>query len=96
MSATHTKGPWQFIENTIQPTRRKAFDGCNICRVTMPHDGLAAEAMANARLITAAPDLLAACKHVLSWAGRANVINEPEDETAMAVVRAAIDKAEGK
>lgn len=54
--------------------------------VARPH----AENFANARLIAAAPALLAACKAVAEWFGA----NSPEDEEVLKQVCAAIDQAE--
>jgi hypothetical protein len=54
----------------------------------------AAESQANARLITAAPDLLAACKNLVSMVD----VNVPADTprpSPLIAIRAAIAKAEG-
>jgi hypothetical protein len=61
---THTPGPWLLGENTPseldQPIYANGTEGCvGICNVDLDE---AEEAEANARLIAAAPDLLAACK----------------------------------
>jgi hypothetical protein len=52
--------------DVIQPANPQAFDGCNVCRMTLPHVGLVAERDANARLIAAAPDLLKELKHLVA------------------------------
>lgn len=44
----------------------------------------------------ATDDLLKALESFVRWATRANVINEPEDEEAIAKARAAIAKARGE
>jgi hypothetical protein len=65
---THTPGPWMLGENTPseldQPIYANGTEGCvGICVVDLDE---ADEADANARLIAAAPDLLAACKKIVA------------------------------
>lgn len=90
--ADHTPGPWRF-----RPVRGD-YRIFSMARGSIIHvavaPGMAAITLANARLIAAAPDLLAACRAVLAaWddglgAGAAG--------DARALCRAAIDKAEVK
>ena len=74
MSA-HTPGPWQVIGSTVYG---------NALRARLPHNG------ADARLIAAAPDLLAALREVLPYIN--DDPNRPDGPIARAV--AAIAKAE--
>lgn len=77
----HTAGPWHVTTGGQQV--RSETD--QIARVWMMRRG---EGVANARLIAAAPDLLAALQGILSGAGRHTI----EFDAA----RAAIDKAIGE
>lgn len=100
MTAEHTEGPWQAKNDHEPYTIIGGIDGpdegrmhyTEICTVNEE----AADAVANARLIAAAPDMLKALKSSLDSADR---IGEPGDcERAMVSLRltqAAIDKAEG-
>jgi len=92
---THTPGPW-----TLGPTIRdeNGFVGRNVygqhngqdrfvCNVsTHEHKGEEDQGVANARLMAAAPTMLAALKFSLEC---------PDEEEAMRVVQAAIAQAEG-
>jgi len=101
MGTQHTPGPWKWDESwgaivVDRPDMQKLicpmWTGCD--RARMGRD-IVDEDLANAALIAAAPDLLAACKRavhlydhddatsVLEW------VNSPE-------FRAAIAKAEGR
>ena len=68
MKTTHTPGPWG-VESEFQAIVTACNGRLSVCEV---HDHnatsethTAAEAEANARLIAAAPDLLAACKEAV-------------------------------
>lgn len=91
----HTSGPWVFSEEgegifVHAPQSRKY-----VCDVTITNPVYArpesvisnAEALINARLIAAAPDMLAALK-----LAEQNAF----DKTALAAIRAAIAKAQGE
>ena len=79
---THTPGPWTVDDNYIMC--RYDGNGNYICRML----GRGEETDANATLIAAAPDLLAACKVAL------NAINlNDETLTAREHLQAAIAKA---
>ena len=94
MSAQHTPGPWKVLEHSWSDTSivAEGFDH-GICLLDINHateeSQEADEALmaANARLISAAPDLLEALRGVLRVADRATV----EFDAA----RAAIAKATG-
>ena len=94
MSA-HTPGPWIWNDDFLV-----GGDGSYVC-----DDGSACGEYSrvldpdspNARLIAAAPDLLAALKAALAIAPvNADDEDDPEQSEAWAAVRAAIAKAEGR
>ena len=96
----HTAGPWHRNVSSISA---KMPNGTTviICRCT-PEVGLP-ERDANARLIMAAPDLLAACKRIIRAAqlSLAGLTKEEQPyaeitDSDIDVIEAAIDKAEGK
>jgi len=70
-SSAHTPGPWDVQKawrDRTEPSNHWVYaDGLFIAEV----DGERPEALANARLIAAAPELLAACKTALEDARRA-------------------------
>ena len=96
----HTPGPWMQHGSTIYSP-----DNGNVCVVTEIHTGIIGappigitsedwkEAMANARLIAAAPELLEACKHVMGNLTKADTQTWAYDLAKE--LRAAILKAEG-
>lgn len=81
MDAKHTPGPWTletvktavgichkigtFPQRGVRETTSACIYGDNIAIEDDKYGGIASELMANARLIAAAPDLLAACKEAL-------------------------------
>lgn len=102
----HTPGPWRIGHQTdygvFNPSVIQTGEDVGIATVygiplhvkldEVENDPKCAEGLANARLIAAAPDLLAACKEALqssedSEGGGYRVLNE--------MLRAAIAKAEG-
>ena len=100
----HTPGPWTFGEgrdNRHYEVDQMGTGGgawSSICEVAANTLGsrevTAAEAEANARLIAAAPDLLAACKRVLlaeEWSYTGDRLSSSERAE---ILRAAIAKAE--
>ena len=75
-NAAHTPAPWFINDNTADPygqlTVESAYDGAVAICFTMGRDDVAipTECVANAALIAAAPDLLAALQSVAAyWAG---------------------------
>lgn len=96
----HTPGPWRYTREITKQGIDKAFivgeryiaEIFNFCnphsapQYTTENDGFFVEAQANARLIAAAPDMLEALKAVLDNPASPDI----------AIVRAAIAKAEGK
>lgn len=100
-NVTHTPGPWVFADDRGRPLGTAGHvmpDGCHVdlgedgeAVVTDRFDSTGDVAVANARLIAAAPDLLAACKAMVRT-GKA-----PADiDAAYDLMRAAIAKAEGR
>lgn len=99
MTATHTPGPWRVEQETTgiwgacdpsdNSTRGMGYPIAE-CRTT-PSGRWASgpdydEAEANARLIAAAPDLLAALEHIL--AGALSLPRFAEDEARAAIAKA--------
>ena len=92
-----TAGPW-----TVVPTTSEVFTAGNHIRIvqttTSPnwHEAQK-EMLANAHLIAAAPDLLAACKDVAAWLREFDDRFAHPTQTAMrAICDLAIAKAEGR
>lgn len=82
MTTKHTPGPWAAFQNRIQ-----SAEGEPIADALMVSDfDTSGEDEANARLIAAAPDLLAALEVVIAHPNNFN----------FEVVRAAIAKAKGE
>lgn len=95
MTTKHTPGPWNLSANEDGRTYVEASNDTadDIAALLMDHDQQ--QNAANARLIAAAPDLLAACKAIL-----ARFELEPAGSVFPAAalqtdLRAAIAKAEG-
>ena len=91
----HTPGEWRVIAHSII-----IADESGICKLF--GEGMNfGEQIANARLIAAAPDLLAACKSArFEMAGLVNQFGlgftKPEEHPVIARLDAAIAKAEGE
>lgn len=107
--AMHTPGPW-CVEDPMGPELlsviargdRPVYEWRHVAQVSVQpepdeaDDIPAREAEANARLIAAAPDLLAALKDMLDWAGTPSNQASPSWITgACQRARAAIAKATG-
>lgn len=104
--ATHTPGEW--LADPIGRLHRHEFGsgGLSLCyggdihsadgRLTIraTTDVSETEAAANARLICAAPDLLAACKEALTALGGNDPQDHAYDSPLCGRLRSAIDKAE--
>ncbi len=85
--AKHTPGPWQWTQH-FDPTISIYRDGFG--QIARLYDSSAGTGKANARLIAAAPDLLAALIEIVS-ADDAHELTQKHIESA----RAAIAKATG-
>jgi len=96
--AKHTPGPWKVQGNSIVTnTPRPEGCYCDVIIAETPHcyepkDHIWPVIAANARLIAAAPDLLAALKHIADLIG---VPNDDESKAISETARKAIAKAEG-
>lgn len=94
--ATHTPGPWTVVRNGDSNALIRYSDGENASYIAQCNDlQLCPEhgtVEANARLIAAAPDLLAALEELLADKYLADPINADR----MANARAAIAKAKGQ
>ena len=99
----HTPRPWRTIESTNTTTRTVVgpdFPGqgyiadVNLCRTNDAQD---VDGEANARLIAAAPELLAACQALLDGIlfTRGASMSEDRWRTLTTIARQAINKAEG-
>lgn len=94
-AARHTPGPW-----------RVECDGTSVCMAGQvcitdpgPDRATRAELKANAALIAAAPDLLAACRAALAEKSRAyqdTFDSRMDNDPTVRTLRAAIAKAEGR
>lgn len=97
MATSHTPGPWEADRVAVWARERRHL----ICFVeTFRGDEDNAEAEANARLIAAAPDLLAALHDLAPVAVSAGKLvgsgNNAEIVKRIGAARAAIAKAEGR
>jgi hypothetical protein len=93
----HTKGPWVATGDNFVVSYSGNGKAVANCYEDTP-DHREGECAANARLIAAAPDLLAALKELHQAVGEAAIDNEP-NEWVLAAHRAAftaIAKAEGR
>jgi hypothetical protein len=97
MKTHHTKGPWIVVGTYVE-----RHDGDGIySRIAACYDTMICEehggtALANARLIAAAPDLLAALKACLAPLQQSqNKYGDISSASAFIVARAALAKAEG-
>ena len=91
MNTKHTPGPWHYAASDLTPGRYSIYHNGPIAycgdTTAAPDDGLA-----NARLISAAPDLLAALQMVSRiWSSDQTANVDPD--SPLAVVRAALAKA---
>lgn len=104
----HTPGPWRVSEGNMSPKGDVTIDVyageifvCGIeghTKEEMQCKGYFSPGVmeANARLIAAAPDLLAACKYVEQWFAEWNVEVGPAEQELFRLMQAAIAKAEGR
>lgn len=94
--AQHTPGPWRRNGSLIEAPQM----ALTVSTVSWPRIGHAPkdtdEAVANARLIAAAPELLAALNCALVYLGDDGTDDSPEARSTRAVIRAAIAAAAGK
>lgn len=97
MSAQHTPGPWRWWA-TVSGARVAGHpaDGSKnfVCDVLVPEKAVSYEA--NARLISAAPDLLEALKMLLSYTLACEAMLNAKPAGQIDIARAAISKATGE
>ena len=86
----HTPGPWEVFDSHSGIYILDSAEQSAVCRLEW-----CLEAEANARLIAAAPELLAALKRLWLYFG-VRCDGTPRDWTEWREARAAIDKAEGR
>ena len=92
----HTPGPWIICDKQEEPRTVKIGTGENgWLGVAQSFGDTQAEATANAKLIAAAPDLLAAAKDALTWIKRDIKHMDPYN-FGVINLELAIAKAEGK
>lgn len=91
---THTPGPWRVYEIKGSSRMRIMSDAVPYDVATMSHAGGEDAEAANAMLIAAAPELLAACKLAVRWLRE--MTNDVDAETDLIDIQEAIDKAEGR
>ena len=93
----HTPGPWTEHKWNSEEHQVSALGG-TVALVSHSHSLITDEqADANATLIAAAPELLAACKLALDWHADGTPVEEMSsmEQTAINALEAAIRKAEG-
>ena len=96
MNAQHTPGPWRIGDagHTIFGAPNGTPSPKTIANLPFKNGGH------DARLIAAAPDLLAAAKeaegHLADWVQQVGGIIGDEADDALTAIRAAIAKAEGR
>src|SRR6476646_6775635 len=95
----HTPGPWRpsydrgyFVETDHDD---KPSSG-NVCNIEQGDGCSKEEAQANARLIAAAPDLLKACKAMVTYCGKYAIEDYAKGQWPYQNLMDAIAKAEGK
>lgn len=93
---THTPGPWKFKDEIFANRRYVRIYGSDLVNVTDLNTYPSIPVEANARLIAAAPDLLAALEEMAAVFGWQSPNANPAVDTAIAAARAAIAKAKGK
>jgi hypothetical protein len=89
MSGSHTPGPWDIALDTVRDGDITVFAEDRAVAMMKTYEDVPRDTtLAEARLIAAAPELLAACKMALE---QGDLFNADAD-----IVRSAIAKAEGR
>jgi hypothetical protein len=91
--AKHTPGPWGVLDHAILSEKVNAYGNFWVAGFGRGDAQLTEEDHANARLIAAAPELLAACQRLLNTCGLSEDIIDEMDVEAIELARAAIAKA---
>lgn len=99
---THTPGPWE-LDESLRGNSYTAISGedwielATVVTRMKSSDEYSPEGLANARLIAAAPELLAALEDMFAlFADHAQYDEDGHEAAAVAVARAAIAKAKGE
>jgi hypothetical protein len=104
MTTQHTSGPWNVGDDSPNEYEGPTIENIDTVIAVIPIDDIndsSPEERANARLIAAAPDLLAALQHIATIAGICAITfpNSPGNGDLQNIVRdarSAISKATGK
>jgi hypothetical protein len=96
MSAKHTPGPWFAVGYQVEIERENVADICTTNAHLFGQPGLHddARAMANARLIAAAPDMLKMLEVARDCLEASNF--EGEDDEVLAAIASVIARAKGE
>jgi hypothetical protein len=96
MSAKHTPGPWFAVGYQVEIERENVADICTTNAHSFGQGGLHndATAMANARLIAAAPDMLKMLEVARDCLEASNF--EGEDDEVLAAIASVIASAKGE
>lgn len=85
----HTPGPWRYVrENGSPTTGQHMIAGAKPGYLAEVRDCGSGDVGANARLIAAAPELLAALQNLLSWRQTGHNGNEPWNWAESAIAKA--------
>ncbi len=95
----HTRGPWSLLGSEIRGDRGVALIKWEHARYGEPaRSAVEAEDQANARLITAAPDLLQSAKDLILWFALPSKASQAQQKLEMRALleslQAAVEKAE--
>jgi hypothetical protein len=93
MSANHTPGPWEAVSHLVRTVREENGEGGFLVAECPANVGNRLE---DARLIAAAPDLLASLQVMLRDYAAVHDIGDVEMQPAIYQARAAIAKATGE
>jgi len=99
MENKHTPGPWSVGNEPVDNEALYIYDNKEHLIASADTDSLAQyreEALANARLIAAAPDMLEALQRVAAWIGCNVFPPELHHIDELRLLHAAIAKAQGK
>jgi hypothetical protein len=85
----HTPGPWEICQKWPEESKKIQPQGCEI-GLAIAYGDTEEEATANARLIAAAPELLAALQKATDWLNELHVDQRPEflEECCDAITKA--------
>ncbi len=92
----HTPGPWTVRYQYNVFAGKRSIAGCGGYTSNDPNEDTHEVNMANAHLIAAAPDLLAACKEARQWLGDAPPDGEGEFYNELRRVLSVMDAAIAK